>query len=67
MTASTMTTPNIVAPKKLIEVALPLDEIMLLNTACAQVDGAYQLIAEKLKPGIRENQLVAEVTKLCRR
>lgn len=40
-----------------------IDEILLLNTACAQVDGAYQLIAEKLKPGIRENQLVAEVTK----
>ena len=39
------------------------DEIMLLNTACAMVDGAYQLIAEKLKPGIRESQLVAEVTK----
>ena len=40
-----------------------IDEIMLLNTACALVDGAYQLIAERLKPGIRENQLVAEVTK----
>ena len=39
------------------------DEIMLLNIACAMVDGAYQLIAEKLKPGIRESQLVAEVTK----
>jgi Xaa-Pro dipeptidase len=39
------------------------DEITLLNTACAMVDGAYQLIAERLKPGIRENQLVAEVTK----
>ena len=39
------------------------DEIMLLNTACAMVDGAYQLIAERLKPGIRESQLVAEVTK----
>jgi len=39
------------------------DEIMLLNTACAMVDGAYQLIAEKLKPGVRESQLVAEVTK----
>ncbi len=39
------------------------DEITLLNTACAMVDGAYQLIAEKLKPGIRESQLVAEVTK----
>lgn len=39
------------------------DEIMLLNTACAMVDGAYQLIAERLKPGVRESQLVAEVTK----
>ena len=39
------------------------DEIMLLNMACAMVDGAYQLIAERLKPGIRESQLVAEVTK----
>ncbi len=40
-----------------------IDEITLLNTACAMVDGAYQLIAEKLKPGIRESELVAEVTK----
>ncbi|HSK53238.1 MAG TPA: Xaa-Pro peptidase family protein [Clostridia bacterium] len=40
-----------------------VDEIMLLNTACAMVDGAYQLIAEQLKPGIRESQLVANVTK----
>ena len=39
------------------------DEIMLLNTACAMVDGAYQLIAEELKPGIRENELVALATK----
>jgi Xaa-Pro dipeptidase len=40
-----------------------VDEITLLNTACAMVDGAYQLIAERLKPGVRESQLVAEVTK----
>jgi hypothetical protein len=39
------------------------DEIMLLNTACAMVDGVYQLIAEELKPGVRENELVAKVTK----
>jgi Xaa-Pro aminopeptidase len=39
------------------------DEIMLLNIACAMVDGAYQLIAEQLKPGIRESELVANVTK----
>ncbi len=40
-----------------------IDEILLLNTACAMVDGAYQQIAEKLKPGIRESELVADVTK----
>ncbi len=40
-----------------------IDEIILLNTACAMVDGAYQLISEQLKPGIRENELVANVTK----
>jgi Xaa-Pro aminopeptidase len=39
------------------------DEIILLNTACAMVDGAYQLISEQLKPGIRESELVANVTK----
>jgi Xaa-Pro dipeptidase len=39
-----------------------IDEITLLNTACAMVDGAYQLISEQLKPGIRENELVANVT-----
>ncbi len=40
-----------------------IDEIMLLNTACAMVDGAYQLISEQLKPGVRESELVANVTK----
>jgi Xaa-Pro aminopeptidase len=39
------------------------DEIILLNTACAMVDGAYQLISEQLKPGVRESELVANVTK----
>jgi Xaa-Pro aminopeptidase len=40
-----------------------IDEILLLNTACAMVDGAYQLISEQLKPGIRESELVANVTR----
>ena len=40
-----------------------IDEITLLNTACAMVDGAYQLISERLKPGVRESELVADVTK----
>jgi Xaa-Pro dipeptidase len=40
-----------------------IDEIILLNTACAMVDGAYQRIAEQLKPGVRESDLVADVTK----
>jgi Xaa-Pro dipeptidase len=38
------------------------DEIMLLNIACSMVDGAYQLISEQLKPGVRESELVANVT-----
>jgi len=40
-----------------------IDEILLLNTACSMVDGAYQLISEQLKPGVRESELVANVTK----
>src|SRR5260221_1786298 len=39
------------------------DEIALLNRAAAMVDGAYHLIYEKLKPGVRENDIVAEVDK----
>jgi Xaa-Pro dipeptidase len=35
------------------------DEIMLLTQAVAMVDGVYQGIAERLKPGIRENDIVA--------
>jgi Xaa-Pro aminopeptidase len=37
------------------------DEIMLLSSAAAMVDGAYQLVAEALKPGVRENEIVALV------
>jgi len=36
---------------------------MLLSISAALVDGAYQDIAEALKPGIRENQIVALATK----
>jgi Xaa-Pro dipeptidase len=39
------------------------DEITLLNTAAAMVDGVYQDIYEALKPGIRENEIVALATK----
>jgi Xaa-Pro dipeptidase len=39
------------------------DEIALLNRAAAMVDGAYQLVNEMLKPGVRENDVVAEVNK----
>jgi Xaa-Pro aminopeptidase len=39
------------------------DEIMLLSTSAAMVDGAYQDIAEALKPGIRENEIVALANK----
>jgi Xaa-Pro aminopeptidase len=39
------------------------DEIMLLNQAAAMVDGVYQDIVEALKPGIRENEIVALANK----
>jgi Xaa-Pro aminopeptidase len=39
------------------------DEIMLLTQAAAMVDGVYQDIVEALKPGIRENQIVALANK----
>jgi len=39
------------------------DEITLLNIAAAMVDGAYQDIAEALKPGVKESQIVALATK----
>jgi len=39
------------------------DEIMLLNQACAMVDGVYQDIVEMLKPGVRENEIVAHANK----
>ncbi len=40
-----------------------MDEITLLNMSAAMVDGVYHTIAENLKPGMRENQLVAIATK----
>ena len=39
------------------------DEIMLLTIACSMVDGVYQRISEALKPGVRENEIVALATK----
>jgi Xaa-Pro dipeptidase len=39
------------------------DEIALLNRAAAMVDGAYDLINGMLRPGVRENDVVAEVNK----
>jgi Xaa-Pro aminopeptidase len=39
------------------------DEIMLLSQAAAMVDGVYQDIVEALKPGIRENEIVALANK----
>jgi len=40
-----------------------MDEIILLNMSAAIVDGCYQEIAEKLKPGARENEMVALANK----
>jgi Xaa-Pro aminopeptidase len=39
------------------------DEIALLTTAAAMVDGVYQDIATALKPGVRENEIVALANK----
>ncbi|MBI3325764.1 MAG: hypothetical protein HYZ81_03550, partial [Nitrospinae bacterium] len=39
------------------------DELTLLNMAAAMVDGVYQEISEALKPGVRENEIVALATK----
>ena len=40
-----------------------MDEIILLNMSAAIVDGAYQEIAEQLKPGVRENEMVGMANK----
>jgi len=40
-----------------------MDEIALLNMSAAMVDGVYQTIAENLKPGVRENEIVALANK----
>src|SRR3989475_341272 len=40
-----------------------IDELTLLNMAAAMVDGVYQDIAEALKPGVMESQIVALATK----
>src|SRR5438128_5953451 len=39
-----------------------IDELTLLNMAAAMVDGVYQDIAEALKPGIKESEIVALAT-----
>ncbi|WP_238579696.1 M24 family metallopeptidase [Agreia bicolorata] len=40
-----------------------IDEITLLNQAAAMVDGVYQDIVDALKPGVRENEIVALANK----
>src|SRR5260370_1843653 len=40
-----------------------MDEIVLLNMSAAMVDGVYQVIAEHLKPGVRECDIVALANK----
>jgi Xaa-Pro aminopeptidase len=41
-----------------------IDEIQLLNQAASMVDGVYHMIWEELKPGIRENDIVALANKM---
>jgi Xaa-Pro aminopeptidase len=41
-----------------------VDEITLLNTACAMVDAAYDQLFRAMRPGFRENDCVALVNKV---
>ena len=41
-----------------------IDEIILLNQAAAMVDGTYHAMYEELKPGVRENDIVALANKI---
>jgi Xaa-Pro aminopeptidase len=41
-----------------------IDEIILLNQAAAMVDGTYHMIWEELKPGVRENDIVAKANEM---
>src|SRR5918911_1646212 len=41
-----------------------VDEITLLNTACAMVDAAYDELYRAMRPGFRENDCVALVNKV---
>ncbi|MEM1429187.1 MAG: Xaa-Pro peptidase family protein [Pseudomonadota bacterium] len=40
------------------------DEIQLLTQAASMVDGVYHMIYEELKPGVRENEIVALANKM---
>jgi Xaa-Pro aminopeptidase len=40
------------------------DEIVLLNTACAMVDAAYDELFRAMRPGMRENECVALVSRV---
>ena len=46
-----------------IRMVKTVDEITLLNTACAMVDAAYDDLFKAMKPGMRENECVALVSK----
>jgi Xaa-Pro dipeptidase len=41
-----------------------IDEIVLLNQAASMVDGTYHMIWEELKPGVRENDIVAKANEM---
>src|SRR5919197_795705 len=47
-----------------VRVIKTADEIVLLNTACAMVDAAYEELFRTLRPGFRENDCVALVNKV---
>ena len=40
------------------------DEIALLNIAASMVDGTYHMMYEEMKPGVRENEIVAKANEM---
>ena len=43
------------------------DEITLLSQAASMVDGVYQMIFDEMKPGLRENEIVAKANEMLYR
>jgi Xaa-Pro aminopeptidase len=59
--AQGLTIVNGQAPMQRVRGIKTIDEIALLDTAAAMVDGAYERVYRALRPGVRESEIVALV------